>query len=184
MSWRMYLARVDKEKASKLRVLPPKHYMQSGTEEDEDCDIDNTAFYQIINTVDKKDEYCIGLLPISATIGAPFYETPETQELFKEYNPRVISKEDFQSIIDLMRKAIADYYRGLLTGHRANPEYWQKVLEDKLDTWEAPYITPYNLKDDSKFMVNSFDAEYQIWDMVRLYKSINWTTDAVVFYGW
>ena len=67
----------------------------------------------------------------------------------------------------------------------AGVDRWKSIVNEKIQTWEAPYkITPYNLRENSKDIVNVMITEYEIFEMVRIYKSIDWEKDVVVFYGW
>ena len=201
MGYRQHNAVLDKSKVDTARNLPKAHFMLPDLKREDYPDIsdeefssmefdrdeacnDKTAFYQLTdNEYGCTDDYCIGTLNIPNDIGEPFYLTPETQELFEHYNPRILGPAEFEQIIDVMRLFIRDYYKGLLKKH-ITPEVWQKMIEDKVDTWEAPYIKPYNLDSKRKNMVNSFDAEYQIWDMIRVYRSMDWDNQVAVFFGW
>ena len=185
MSWRMYLTILDKEMTDTHRSKGPESYLRNRDEEDEDDEDEeyNTEFFSFVkNDFGRKDEYCIGFLPISPEIGVPFYLKAETQELFEYYRPRIISKEECLSIIEEMRLFIVDYYKDVLND--PNPDRLRRVLENTLDTWEAQYIKPYNIRDNDKSIVNVFDAEYQIFDMIRLYKTVDWDKDYVIFWGW
>jgi hypothetical protein len=182
MSYRTYLAVVNKDKASSVREHPPGWYLDADGYLPDD-DGESTAFYQFVSDeFGRKDEFCVVGLEIPNDAGEPFFINPETQTIFEHYNPRVVGKEECLLAIELMRQFVLDYYKNVMAG---GPEHWQAAVNDKIKTWEAPYkITPYNLREKSKNVVDAMITEYEIFDMVRMYKSIDWENDMVIFYGW
>jgi len=177
----MYLTVLDKETAEPHRLNSKNHYKRDTA--DEEGLMYYTAFFRFVkNDFGKKDAYCIGRLPIRENIGEPFYKDKATQELFAHYKPRVISREEYLEIVNCMREFIVEYYRTLLS--HDNKLMWQRMIEDKIDTWEAEFILPCDDDPNSKRIVNSFDAEYQIFDMIRMLKTIDWEKDIVLFWGW
>ena len=145
---------------------------------DEDEEVNLIDFKRIIKKIGVFDEFQIGYLAIPESIGNPFYVNQDTQRLFTKHNPRVINKDDFQQIIDMMRKMIVDQYHDILQDRRN----WQGVLETKMEMWEASHTFPYNLENGSKSITNLYIAEVQIWDLVRMYKAIDWMRNTVVVY--
>ena len=191
MSWRMHIAVVDCKTTHPTRSLPASFYTAPipKKEEDEwerwndDEEIDRTQFFEFVaKDFGLKEDYCLGKLPIPDDIGQPFYDNEETQKLFSHYNPRVLKKDDFKNIIEMLRKEVVGYYREILMN--CNHLYWQGFLETRMELWEAPYVEPYNLDDDQKVIVRAHDLEYRIFDLVRLYKKVDWLRDTVIFYGW
>ena len=197
MSYRQHIAVVNTKKAAAARLLPYQHFIipdfdrsQHPEMTDEEADSAEfevmeaqnakTEFYNIINDYAVKTDFTIGTLNIPNDIGSPFYLQKDVQELFEHYNPRVLDRDDFARVIDIMRQFILDYYTNLVS----KPDCWEAAIRDKQDTWKAPYITPYNLDTKRDGMVNSFDAEYQIWDMIRIFREVQWDTETVIFFGW
>jgi len=43
---------------------------------------------------------------------------------------------------------------------------------------------PYNLDDENDSCTTSWKYEYEIFEMVRIYKSFDWDKNILVFYGW
>ena len=171
MSWRMHIAVCDRQKVEKFRDLQIV----------ENSDVDTVEFYKLVEEdFGVKEDYCIGRLPIKE-IGCPFFINANIQSYFEHYTPRILTQPDFINIIEEMRKIIANHYRELLT---KDSKFWMAEIADKLDTWEAQYITPYNLTPNLTDITNSNDIEIWIWDVIRLYKTVNWEQDTVIFYGW
>jgi hypothetical protein len=182
MGYRTYLAVVDKLRADQYRTHTPDMYL----EEDgylPDDDGESTAFYNFVHDqFGRKDEFCVVGLDIPENAGEPFFTDAETQAIFEHYNPRVVDKETCLLAIELMRQFILNYYKEAM---EAGSDRWKLEIDEKIKTWEAPYrITPYNLRENSKNLVSAMITEYEIFDMVRIYKSIDWEKDMVIFYGW
>jgi hypothetical protein len=195
----MHIAIVDCVTTHPTRHLPSSFYTdqiqqsndkRSSDDEypfcyDDDSDCERTAFNHFVEKdFGLKEDYCLGRFEdIPKDIGDPFYADQETQNLFEYYNPRVISQKDFEWIINLLRKMIVEQYKEkLYDPHGAM--LWRGALEAKIEQWESPYIEPYNIDNTQKCLVRAYDLEYRIFDLVRLYKSIDWCKDTVILFGW
>ena len=126
------------------------------------------------------DDLYVGKYDVLSQLGIPMFHDTSVQEHFKHYRPYVLCEDDVLKIIDAMRQQILKYYQSIVN----NPDLMKAEIVDKIDTWEAKYLTPYNLNVNQKELVSSFDNDYQIWDLIRFYKSINWQDDVVLLYGW
>lgn len=103
----------------------------------------------------------------------------------------IIGKEGLKAIIDSYHKKIADYYKKILNPDEKDVRYnWHKTPEqhihDMLKEWQDndSNITPYNLREDSDEIVSSWNFEYQIFELVRLYKTIDYENNLVCLTGW
>ena len=183
MSWRMHLAIVDSEKISAIRNLPKETYLnEDGYTCDEDGENITNEFYKFVEEdFCCKEDYCIGDLPIEMSkLGTPFYTQAETQELFEHYCPRVLDHNQFKLIIDVMRR---EAYK-MFEEAEQDIDLMRAMIHKRKQVWEAEYITPYNLDERSKELVRAFNIDYQIWDVVRMYKTIDWNKDTVILFGW
>lgn len=151
--------------------------------ENNEC-FDFTCFHKMVeNDMGVIEDYTLGRFDISKDIGAPFFVDAEAQDMFDYYNPRIILKKDLEGIVELWRKIIVEHYKEILLDP-AKELIWRGHIEAKIDQWESPYSEPYNLSEKSKEIVRAYDLEYRIFDLVRLYKAIDWQQDTVVFFGW
>ena len=162
-----------------------RYIADSPFEVDKSFEVEFTDFNQFIEKdMGVIEDYCLGRFDdISKTIGNPFYTHEDTQKLFEYYNPRVIYKQDFEKIVELFRKLIVENYKEILMDPSKELR-WRGHLESKLECWQSPYIEPYNMDDHRKEIVRDYSLEYRIFELVRLYKSIDWTRNTVVFFGW
>lgn len=183
MSWRMHLAIVDSATIAQIRNDQKEKYLNAqGFTCDEDGENATNEFYLFVKDFGCKEDYCIGSLPLNIrTIGMPFYTNPETQELFDHYSPRVLDINQFNLIIELMRREAYALYD---EAEKGGPDAWHALIHKRKQLWDAEYITPYNLRQNSKELVNAFSIDYQIWDLVRMYKTIDWEKDALILFGW
>lgn len=173
MSYRLYLTLCNKDELEEVRNFTLTHQ--------ELCEGDTSEYFlpDMIGACEQ-DDFLPGRLAVLSEIGQPLFRNPIVQDYFSHYNPKVISEDEFLRIIDACRVRILDYYKSLL----ANPKKCEAEIDDKVDTWTAEYVTPYNLNTNLKRIVDSYDNDYQIWDLIRIYKSINWEEHAVVLFGW
>lgn len=184
MSWRVHLAIVDPEKIAEVRNLPKTHYLnEEGYTCDDDGENSTTEFYEFVaNDFGCKEDYCIGSIAFEIDkLGVPFYKNSETQELFEHYHPRVIDHNAFKLIIDGMRREAYELYKEV---EDAGYDQCKAIIHRRRQLWDAEYMTPYNLRESSKEIVNAYNIDYQIWDVVRMYKTINWEKDVVILFGW
>lgn len=98
----------------------------------------------------------------------------------------IINKEGFEFIIDSYRKKVLAYYESILNpskedvlfGDQLTPE---KCIQEKVRTWGENCtkfkLYPYSLKGEQ--ISTSWTYEYAIFELVRVYKSINWETQVV-----
>jgi hypothetical protein len=185
------IAVVDCVDGNAFRTWKPSDHMRTNADDerkvetyeyhDEVEETHLTDFNYIVEKIGKLDEFQIGYLNIPDDMGKPFYNDPNVQKMFKRHNPRVIKRSDYTKLIEMMRKMIADYYNELLINHNDHRS-WRGVLETKRDLWESPHDFPYNLDISTKNITNVYVAEMQIWDLVRMYKTIDWMRNTVILY--
>ena len=174
MSYRLHLSVYDKDQLEELRSLQ--------IDDAEMGDGDDGVYFlpDMLAEANEKDDFLPGKMEILTRIGTPLFKNATVQQYFEHYKPKVISEQEFLEVIEAFRERIHQYYENLIK----NPKLWEAEIRDKADTWEAPYVKPYDLNNNRKFLVGSYDDEYQIWDLIRIYKSIDWEKDSVVIYGW
>ena len=58
----------------------------------------------------------------------------------------------------------------------------REFIHEKLKWWEL--FGAIDLDETHESISDSYQYEHQIFELVRLYKSIDWETKTVLFYGW
>lgn len=125
---------------------------------------------------------------------ASFFAVPEVAEIFQEYGLRICEKNGVLALIDAQRKRIQGYFKSLLDG---SEDERKKAVYDKYNEWSlfsekmqmdaTDYdnkMLPYDLDVNSDTLVRSWKYEYQIFELVRQYKNIDWEKEVVVLLGW
>lgn len=116
----------------------------------------------------------------------------------------------FLAAIENYRCKVRDYFNGLLKkepskedsydyfkyNHLSDSEkeQWQynRVMmalcdkayewsDEKCNGWE---LLPYNLNKDNKAIISSWLYEYEIFELVRIYKTFDPETEVLIYYGW
>lgn len=98
----------------------------------------------------------------------------------------LISKEGFLAIIDSFREKVLNYYQDVMNhadhkimGYNSAPSP-EQFIQEKIRTWGENCtqlkLYPYNLTENNEDIVSSWEYEYAIFELVRIYKSINWDT--------
>lgn len=103
----------------------------------------------------------------------------------------LISKEGFEIIIDSYRKKVRDYYKSILEPTEKDKLLYniptpEQAIKNKYETWgkncEKFKIFPYSTKGDQ--ITDSWEYEYSIFELVRIYKTIKWNKQLVTITGW
>ena len=65
---------------------------------------------------------------------------------------------------------------------------WQKFSEENPEMNVSKelddHLLPYNLDENSSVIVRSWSYEYQVFELVRRMKTIDWEKYSVLFMGW
>lgn len=81
--------------------------------------------------------------------------------------------------IDHYRQKVADYYKNL----QDKPvEEIKKQLQTKSEYWGGEWI-PYNLNEKTEHLVESWEYEHQIFDLVRILKTFNFEKNVLIYAG-
>lgn len=116
------------------------------------------------------------------------FTNPDTNNFFNEESEfYIIGKDGLAAIIEAYRLSIVKYFDSVLNPKLAtsvldiNP---QKYLESKAREWDNKSFKPYNLDLTSEEIVSSWTHEYAIFELVRIYKSIDETKQLICITGW
>lgn len=154
-------------------------------------EFDYLSFHDILN---KKEVFEFGKLYWDDTAeriyakGVPLFDVEETQKAFSDYCPYRMGKEALLEAIRIYKEKIISYYESLLVdGTEFNPNYTSvdKLkfhAEDKLKRWKLFGVL--DLNEENERISESWEFEHQIFELVRLYKSIDWDKKCLLFYGW
>ena len=143
--------------------------------------------------------------------GTPLFASEELTEYFDDYKPYICGKEAFLSAIEYSRKHTLEYFQSLLMTSeelfaiqkypdtRTPEEKMKAAVMDKIHEWQKyseenpemnvskeldDHLLPYNLDENSSVIVRSWSYEYQVFELVRRMKTIDWEKYSVLFMGW
>ena len=160
------------------------------------------AWLTVWNVVKQSEIFDFGDCPFVDAIwgsSTPLFQQAETNEYFNENHLRLCTQNTFLIAIDALRELIKKNYEELRDSK--DKEYlffenkakaWSKVSEfldisqlpeEKQDSINHLHF-PYNIALDDAQIVSSWEYEYAIFELVRLYKSFDWENNYLIFLGW
>ena len=129
------------------------------------------------------------------SLGAPLFTDVNTQNRFNDYSPYVVGKGGVKNAIDFMHSQISDYFKSLTLSDDEYKE-WKKThpcigtqkdrikneIMGKMEEWEDIEFPPYSLNPDQP-LVTSWLYEYEIFQLVELYRETDWEKNTTIFFG-
>ena len=130
--------------------------------------------------------------------GVPLFKNKETQKKFSDYIPYVVGKPGLEKAIEIYKNKILNYFKSLVSPECISENLLEFSIEpkdlnvadiclclkDKILKWSNIFgLLPINMNEDKEEISNSWLFEYQIFELVRLYKSIDWDKYTILFYG-
>lgn len=129
--------------------------------------------------------------------GYPMFQDAEVWESMYDYSPYVVGKEGLLKAIEIYKRKIIDSYEDLLKdgaeyvlpfGATVKADDIKSVdklaefVQDKITWWKG--LGVIDLDESHERLSKSWQYEHQIFDLVRLYKSIDWDKYTLIFLGW
>lgn len=163
---------------------------------------DGEKFVWLPDTLGQKEIYEFGKLYFENTAericskGKPLFANKETQESFCDYNPYRMGKDGMLEAIEIYKQKIINHYKGLFEDgavqvlpfgieiNREDIKSTDKLIDaarDQLLWWEK--LGVIDLDESHEAISKSWLYEHQIFELVRLYKSIDWNHKCLLFYG-
>lgn len=200
MGYRHYFYMIPLEELEKVRKMSYDelfHYADVHGWVDED---DGICFRKSFN---QEELYELGKLYFDDTsericeTGTPMFENEKTQEYFKYYDPYVVGKSGLECAINICREKILNYFKGLVTKECANKDVMEfsvnpedlnisdvcRELYGKISIWSNFFgCCPINMDESDPCITNSWIYEYSIFELVRIYKTVDWDRYTILFY--
>lgn len=197
MSYRYRLASVSKDIPEKVKNFSRRDlisFMKENSFNGYEVEEDYLAKYEILG---QKEFYDLGsdfdYAKEIENIAKPLFSDEKLQ---KETEILVCNESVFLLIIEKIRQKNVKYFQKLLTADedtirahiKKKAEEWQTYsemfgVETKSNIFSV-CLVPYNLNKDKETLVNSWLWEYQIFELVRIYKSFDFSKNTLLFYGW
>ena len=98
-----------------------------------------------------------------------------------------MGKEGLLEAIKIYKAKVINYYKSLLVDDKdykalTSSEKMKEHVDDILFWWEKMHVL--DLDESHETISGSWKFEHQIFELVRLYKSINWEEKCLLFYGY
>lgn len=202
MGYRHYFYLVDKSKCEEVKNMTLNELCDYAKSEGVEVE-DGCFYFNDEKFLDKKRIFEFGKLYWDDTAdriyskGEPLFTDKEVQEDVSDYDPYVVGKPGVLEAIEIYKRKIIESYKDLLVDGgvqllpggfsigREDIKSIDKVREfihEKLKWWEL--FGAIDLDETHESISDSYQYEHQIFELVRLYKSIDWETKTVLFYGW
>lgn len=202
MGRRYYFYLVDEEEAEKVRDLSYEElcgYLEEhcpeAVEKEVRSDGEVKTYLMFFRIFPREEIYCFGNLHFSniaeriRSKGEPLFRNKSTQEYFEEDDPFIIGKEGMLEAIECFKDKTLSYYQEILKVFKGEifvedsfiPSLEFELIR-KISCWSEKHF--FNTDPDSKKLTNTWLYEYEIFNLMHQYKTIDWDKKALLFYGW
>lgn len=172
MGYRYYLGEVPKEEHEKMQKMSYAYLAKKYG------DGETVGVYNLVKEVFGFGKY----YELDINKYNHFFASKELQENFSDYDFWAVDREFLAGIIEKERKAMADWYEECKT--KTHEELIHQA-ERHASEWRGDFgCCPYNLDLTTPHLVDSWQRDYAIFDLVRIYKSFDFEKNLLVYYAW
>jgi hypothetical protein len=193
MGYRNYLQSIPMEIGNKIRSMTEEELKKAYGEGDDEgvfvspYHLPTKEIYEFGKYWDganEKDKVCFFL-----NLGTHKY-------MNSDHEVSLVNENFVKSQIEFLHKEIGDYYQELYDALSSGLEnkdisvieksHLFSCIRNKLNcNWKSDYgFTPYSLDKGIPDLVKSDSYEYQIFDLVRIYKTFDFDNNYMLFTGW
>ena len=171
MGYRLYIGKVDKAEHDKMQKMSVTYLKEKYG--DDEC----VSVYDLAKELYNFGKY----YEVDTKNYNHFFASPELQEYFSDYDFWIVDKEFLLGIIEKERANIEQWY----TENKEKPlEELVAIQESRRREWSTEFCLPYSLDLEKPEVVSSWQREYVLFELVRIYKTFDWEKDLLVYYGW
>lgn len=187
MGYRHYLYKIPKKRVKEIRNLTLNQIKKQYGNKLED----NWVNYDDV----LKEHKCIfeyGKLYWDDTVekihntGQEFFTNEDVQKEFIDEDIYLVGKEALKVTIEIYKNKILEMYEHLFNNKDLNEneikDKYEQHLKDYQFWWKR--TNALNLKEDEDCICNSWLYEHQIFELVRLYKTIDFNKYDLIFLGY
>lgn len=196
MSYRSYLATMDKEVVAELKGKTLGQFVSDYMNGDAD------KYFPVDKLPTLKEVFELGkyvekefLDPMKGENPTPLFENADLNGKYEEEAIHIVGKEGLIALINAYRKRVIESYKNTLvpsamyeseSGKAETPEEKMKnFVENRIYYWDNEYVDYLNLDDSNPNSLSRFwDYEYMIFTLIHLLKTIEWEKKELVLYGW
>jgi hypothetical protein len=212
MGYRNYLGSLPKKEYNKIKNFSLKEIYEYKDEEWSDDPYDKPGYVGVYDIANKQ-HYELGKYvdEFDKKFFKPVFKNKETQKYFVEEQDFYIVKQEFVlHLIEHYTKLVKDYYKKILNdfydGNKSKAEFMTSkdlpiteqemtsiytlinhvrdmALEWGVSGWFEDTI-PYDVDLSNSRVVSSWKYEYEIFELVRIYKTFDWKRNVMIYYGY
>lgn len=187
MGYRNYLYKIPKKEIKKLRSITLEELVEKYGDKEED-------YVSMLDVLEHKSK-CIfeyGKLYWDDTIerihatGEKLFTNEEIDDRFSDYDVYLVGKKALEETINIYKGKIVKMYEHLLD----NKDLTDKDIIDKYEEHLKDYriwwtrFNALNLDENNDCICDSWLYEHKIFELVRLYKTIDFEEYDLLFLGW
>ena len=201
MGYRNYFYLVDKSLVETVKDMSMSSLLSFASDRRAEVE-DNYVWILDPKFLNLKEVFEFGKLYWDDTIsqiestGYPMFQDAEVWKSMYDYSPYVVGKEGLLKAIEIYKRKIIDSYEDLL---KDGAEYalpfgcnvkvddiksvdkLAEFVQDKITWWEG--LGVIDLDESHEWLSKSWQYEHEIFDLVLLYKSIDWDKYTLIFLG-
>ena len=187
MGYRNYLYKVKKKDINKIRNMSLEELKEKYGNKDEEYYVD---MFELL-----KDSKCIfefgklywddTIIRINAT-GEELFTNKETQEEFSDYNPYLVGKEALKVAIEIYTNKIKEMYKHLKkqVSEAKSDEEKLEIYRQHIQDYEGWWLRLEVINLEKETICQSWLYEHLIFELVHLYKTIDFEEYDLIFLGW
>ena len=188
MGYRHYLYKIPKKNVKELKQLTKEQMIKKYAEDE-----DYVSFSKMLKENNAKCIFEYGKLYWDNTveklhnIGKKLFQNEEVDNLFLDEDIYLVGKKAIEETINIYKEKIVKMYNDLLDN---NDNITDKDLIDKYEKHLKDYklwwtrLNALNLNKNEECICDSWLYEHQIFELVRLYKTIDFENYDLLFLGW
>lgn len=203
MGYRHYFYKVKKEDVDKVKNLSLKEVCENFSKKDEYCE-----WVSIYDVIEQECIFEFGKLYWDDTVerinatGTRLFNDNEVIDYFADNDFFVVGKAGIEKAIEIYIEKINTWLQSLLNEERQaiyknnrklalkdlKPEDVNMAevissIRSKVFEWNNDWRSVVNLDLNSSDITDSYFYEYQIFNLVHIYKTMDWEKDTILFYG-
>lgn len=212
MGYRNYLGSLPKREYNKIKGFTLQELYEHKGEEWSDDPYDCPGYVGVYD-VAYNSHYELGKYvdDFEKKFFKPVFKNKETQNHFtSDHDFYIVQQEFVLHLIEHYTKLVKDYYKKLLNdffdGNKSKAEFMTSKdspiteqemtsiyvlinhVRDMANEWGVAGwfedTLPYNVNLDSSKIVSSWKYEYEIFELVKLYKTFDWKRNVMIYYGY
>lgn len=187
MGYRHYLYKIPKKNVKELRSLAKQQIIEKYLEYD-----DYVGFHKMLEENNAECIFRYGKLYWDDTVerihntGEKLFSDEEIDDLFLDEDIYLVGEKALEETINIYKNKIVKMYDELLDNDELTDEEIIEKYEEHLKDYKIWWtrLNALNLNKEEECICDSWLYEHQIFELVRLYKTIDFENYDLLFLGW